>query len=254
MSLVVLKRKSDRFRNAQISSSLRSTTPGVGFSLNGTLRNTSGFKLLSGTNRTPFKGALPRGHGTCCGNYAIHVSNTGSAVAINDPLIVKRTNVSDATMRSLKYRWIRGGTYPRAWHKDMGTAHVETGTQYFQIKRVSERAAAFKPENATTDGCGKSTVPTLPAPGTPECACLRKVGTASAIKHLKIRIVAKPGHSTVPQSQYLSGGGIGRRECLPTPDTKRPFPFALAHNGCNVNYLLWQDAQAAGALPPGYVG
>ena len=261
MSLVVLKRKSERFRNAQISSAksaVRSAAigagAGTGFSLNGTLRNTSGFRLLSSTTRTPFKGALPCGHGTCCGRYVVQVSNTGSAVGINDPRILKRTGVSDATMRALKYRWIRGGTYPRVWHKDMGTAQVETGTQELHIKRVSERAAAFKPENALKDGCGKSTVPALPAPGTPACVCLSKVGTASALKHVKIRIVTKPGHSTVPQSHYLSGGGFGRRECLPTPDKKQPFPFTLAHNGCDVNYLRWQDAQAAGLLPTGYVG
>ena len=254
MSLVALKRKSERFRNAQISSA--SGAAGTGFSLNGVLRNTSGFRLLSSTTRTPFKGALPRGHGTCRGNYVVNVSNSGSAVGINDPHIIKRTTVSDATMRSLKYRWIRGGTYPRVWHKDMGTAQVETGTQELHIKRVSERAAAFKPENAVKDGCGKSTIPDLPAPGTPACACLSKVGTGtvSALKHVKLRIVTKPGHTTVLQSQYLSGGKIGRRECLPTPDTKKPFPFNMAHNGCDVNYLRWQDAQAAGLLPTGYVG
>ena len=47
---------------------------------------------------------------------------------------------------------------------------------------------------------------------------------------------------------------IGRRECLPPPATKQPFPFALAHDGCDVNYATWQQAQAAGLLPPGYVG
>jgi hypothetical protein len=256
MSLSVLKRKSERFRNAPVSGGRSGGGSGSGFSLNGTLRNTTGFRLLSCTTRTPFKGALPCGHGTCCGEYAIRVSNSGSAIGINDATIIKRTNVSDATMRALKFRWIRGGTYPRVWHKDIPTAQVETGTQELHIKRLREKAAAFKPENALKDGCGRNTVPTLPLPGTPECECLRKVGGgASAIKHLRIRITTKPGKTTVSQGHYLTMGGFGRRECLPTPATKQPFPFVLSHSsGCDINYLRWEDAQADGLLPTGYVG
>jgi len=255
MSLAVLKRKSDRFRNTPVSSC--SSSPG--FSLNGTLRNSTGFRLLGGTTRTPFKGALPRGHGTCCGEYASqHVSNSGSTVGINDPTIVKRSTVSDATMRDLKYRWIRGGTYPRVWVKDMGTAHVETKTQSAHIRRVSEATAAFKPLNALLDGCGANAVPVPPAPGSVECACTQRatLSRTSSVAAKKIRIVVKLGSSgvTVSQGQYLAGGTIGRRECLPPPATKQPFPFALAHDGCDVNYGTWQQAQAAGLLPPGYVG
>ena len=258
MSLAVLKRKSERFRNAPVSST------GAGFSLNGTLRNTSGFRLLSGTGRTPFKGPLPRGHGSVNGAYPLIISNTGSAVGINDASIVKRSSVSDATMRDLKYRWIRGGTYPRVWHKDMGTSHVETRTQQAYIKMISEEGvpgargrkggAAFKIPNALLDGCGRNAVPPVPTPGTAECACLRKVGTESAIKHLRIRITTKPGRIVVSQGQYLTLGGVGRRNCLPAPPRLQPFPFTIVHNGCDVNYLRWQDAQAAGRLPADFVG
>lgn len=261
MSLAVLKRKSQRFRNAHVSSS---SVAGVGFSLNGTLRNTSGFRLLSGTTRTPFKGPLPRGHGSGNGAYPLIISNTGSAVGINDSTIVKRSNVSDATMRNLKYRWIHGGTYPRVWHKEIASAHVETRTQQSYIKMISEEGvpgargrkggAAFKVPGAALDACGRNAVLGLPAAGTPECTCLRKVGTESAIKHLRIRITTKPGQIVVSQGHYLTLGGVGRRNCLPTPPSKQPFPFAMPHNGCDVNYLRWQDAQAAGRLPANFVG
>jgi len=261
MSLAVLKRKSQRFRNAHVSSS---TLAGAGFSLNGTLRNTTGFRLLSGTTRTPFKGPLPRGHGTHNGEYPLIISNTGSIVGINDSAIVKRSSVSDATMRDLKYRWIHGGTYPRVWHKEIASSHVETRTQQAYIKMISEEGvpgargrkggAAFKVPNAALDACGRNAVPPVPAPGTAECACLRKVGTESAIKHLRIRITTKPGQIVVSQGQYLTLGGVGRRNCLPTPPRMQPFPFPMAHNGCDVNYLRWQDAQAAGRLPANFVG
>jgi hypothetical protein len=260
MSLAVLKRKSERFRNAPVSSTA------AGFSLNGTLRNTTGFRLLSGTTRTPFKGPLPRGHGTgpLNGKYPLIISNTGSTVGINDSSIVKRSSVSDATMRDLKYRWIRGGTYPRVWHKEIASAHVETRTQRAYIKMISEEGvpgargrkggAAFKIPGAALDACGRNAVPPIPAPGTAECACLRKVGSESAIKHLRIRITTKPGQIVVSQGQYLTLGGVGRRNCLPTPPQMQPFPFPMAHNGCDVNYLRWQDAQAAGRLPANFVG
>jgi hypothetical protein len=161
-------------------------------------------------------------------------------------------------MRDLKYRWIRGGTYPRVWVKDMGTAHVETKTQAAHIRRVSEATSAFKPLNALLDGCGANAVPVPPAPGSVECACTQRatLSRTSSVAAKKIRIVVKLGSSgvTVSQGQYLAGGTIGRRECLPPPATKQPFPFALAHNGCDVNYGTWQQAQAAGLLPAGYVG
>jgi hypothetical protein len=262
MSLVVLKRKSDRFRNAKISAAASLPDAsldrrlGLGFSLNGTLRNSTGFRLLGGTTRTPFHGALPRGYGTTQGRYNTSlVSNSGSAVGINDPGVVKRSTVSDASMRALKYRWIRGGTYPRIWVKDMGTAHVKRRTQLDRILALSAKTAAFKPPNALVDGCGNSTVPVPPVPGSAQCECIQRVGQSSRVlKRIRVVIKPNPAVRTVSQGEYLAGGRIGRRECLPTPATKQHFPFTVVHNGCDTNYFTWQQAQAAGALPAGYVG
>ena len=264
MSIVALKRKSDRFRNSKISvaSSMPATSVerrlGLGFSLNGTLRNTTGFRLLSGTTRTPFRGELPRGYGTTQGRYNTSlVSNSGSAVGINDPTIVKPSSVSDATMRTLRYRWIDGGTYPRIWVKDMGTAHVVRRTQSERIKALSEKTAVFKPPNALVDKCGKSTIPTPPISGSAQCECIQRIALSrGSIPSKRIRVIIKPNPAvrTVSQGEYLSGGRIGRRECLPTPATKKHFPFTLVHNGCDTNYYTWQQAQAAGALPTGYIG
>jgi hypothetical protein len=262
MSIVTLKRKSDRFRNAKISSAASfpdaSLDRALGFSLNGTLRNTSGFRLLSGTTRTPFRGALPRGYGTHFGQYNTSLTtNSGSAVGINDPTVVKRSTVSDAAMRTLKYRWIRGGTYPRVWVKDMPTAHVPRRTQSERISALSQRVARFKPVNALVDGCGASTVPGPVVPGSAQCECIQRIALSrGSIPSKRIRLVVKPNPAvrTVSQGEYMAGGRIGRRECLPTPATKQHFPFTLVHNGCDTNYMTWQEAQAAGALPAGYIG
>ena len=60
-----------------------------------------------------------------------------------------------------------------------------------------------------------------------------------------------------------------KRECLPTPDNKKPFPMKLNHNnmsrpdgtksnssigiGCQTNYLRWEDAFKAGILPSDWI-
>ena len=77
-----------------------------------------------------------------------------------------------------------------------------------------------------------------------------------AVPSKRIRLVVKPNPPVRPVSQgeYMAGGRIGRRECLPTPATKQHFPFTLVNNGCDTNYFTWQEAQAAGTLPPGYIG
>lgn len=59
--------------------------------------------------------------------------------------------------------------------------------------------------------------------------------------------------SYISQGEYISYGGIAKNNCLPTPANKAPFPMTLNHSsGCQTNYLTWQDALAAGALPSGW--
>jgi hypothetical protein len=75
------------------------------------------------------------------------------------------------------------------------------------------------------------------------------------------------------QGQYIHTGGIYKRECLPTPANKQPFPMKLNHNnmtrlagtgtgtksnstigiGCQTNYLRWEDAFKDGILPPDWI-
>ena len=86
------------------------------------------------------------------------------------------------------------------------------------------------------------------------------VGTG-ALK--KKRVAWKPVTKTVTervvsQSEYVEKGGLksGRRNCLslPEPNKYTHFPMYIRHMGCDVNYLTWQEAVAAGVLPAEYVG
>jgi hypothetical protein len=57
------------------------------------------------------------------------------------------------------------------------------------------------------------------------------------------------------QGAYITAGGVARNNCLPTPACIQHYPMMLCHNksGCNVNPVLWQQAQAQGLLPPDYL-
>ena len=153
-------------------------------------------------------------------------------------------------MIDMKYRWIKGAQYPRAWHKDIASATLEVRSQSEYIKK----------RVATIMRCG--TVKESAAPPYPcvDKVCKFFVGTG-ALK--KKRVAWKPVTKTVTervvsQSQYIEKGGLknGRQNCLSLkePNKYTHFPMYIRHVGCDVNYLRWQDAVAAGALPENYVG
>jgi hypothetical protein len=58
------------------------------------------------------------------------------------------------------------------------------------------------------------------------------------------------------QSDYIEKGRVQARECLSLkePNKFTHFPLYIRHIGCDVNYLTWQQAVAAKALPDNYVG
>ena len=93
-------------------------------------------------------------------------------------------------------------------------------------------------------------------------ACSYYIGTKKYI-----RMPYAKNFNQLPKSQgdYIDNGGLYKRECLPTPANKQPFPMKLNHNsetktvgvkstssiatGCQTNYLTWQEAMNNGALP-----
>ena len=86
-------------------------------------------------------------------------------------------------------------------------------------------------------------------------ACSYFIGTKKYIRMPYAKNLNQPAMS---QGQYISTGGVTRKNCLPTPPSMQPFPMNLTHNqgaaSCNVNYKYWEQAQKAGLLPENYVG
>jgi hypothetical protein len=151
-------------------------------------------------------------------------------------------------MINMKYRWIKGAQYPRAWHKDIPSATLDVKSQSDYIKKLASKVVR----------CGTVKIVS------PCTACKVFVGTGPLKrKRVAWKSVTKTvTERVVSQSQYIEKGGLkhGRRNCLslPEPNKYTHFPMYIRHMGselgCQVNYLRWQDAVAAGALPANYVG
>jgi hypothetical protein len=253
MSIAVMRRKvrENHPRIAPISGHLTGGDgkPGVndsnraGFSINGGHRNLRGI----GQVRMVGSGGWSGG-GRGVGRFAS--GNSSWYFSVNDPSVIKRSSRGNAAMIDMKYRWIKGAQYPRVWHKDIASATLEVRSQSEYIKKRA----------ATVVRCG-----TVKESAAPPYPCVTKVcdyfvGTG-ALK--KKRVAWKPVTKTVTervvsQSQYIEKGGLknGRQNCLSLkePNKYSHFPMYIRHVGCDVNYLRWQDAVSAGALPADYVG
>jgi hypothetical protein len=162
--------------------------------------------------------------------------------------VIKRSSRGNAAMIDMKHRWIKGSQYPRSWHKDIPSATLEVRSQSDYIKKLAAKVVRCGTVKETTVNPCVSKV------------CSVFVGTGPLKKK---RVAWKPVTKTVTervvsQSEYVEKGGLksGRRNCLSLnePNKYTHFPMYIRHLGCDVNYLRWQDAVAAGALPANYVG
>jgi hypothetical protein len=246
MSIVVMRRKvrENHPRVAPISGHLAGVNDSnsAGFSINGGHRNLRGI----GNMRMVGSGGWSGG-GRGVGRFA--TGNSSWYFSVNDPTVIKRSSRGNAAMIDMKYRWIKGASYPRSWHKDIPSATLEVRSQSEYIKK---RVAAVV-------RCGTVKVTAPPDPCNVK-VCKHFVGTGNLKKK---RVAWKPVTKTVTdrvvsQSQYIEKGGLksGRQNCLSLkePNKYTHFPMYIRHVGCDVNYLRWQDAVAAGALPENYVG
>jgi hypothetical protein len=213
----------------------------LGFSINGGHRNLRGI----GQVRMVGSGGWSGG-GRGVGRFAS--GNSSWYFSANDPSIVKRSSRGNAAMIDMKYRWIKGAQYPRAWHKDIPSATLEVRSQSEYIKKRAAKVVRCGTVKETTANPCVSKV------------CTVFVGTgALKKKRVKWQPVTKTvTERVVSQSQYIEKGGVtsGRRNCLSLdePNKFTHFPMYIRHMGCDVNYLRWQHAVAAGALPANYVG
>ena len=253
MSIVVMRRKvrENHPRVAPISGHL----PGgggktgvndanrAGFSINGGHRNLRGVGVIRMVGSGGWSGG-----GRGAGRFA-H-GNASWYFSANDPEVIKRSSRGNSAMLDMKYRWIKGGQYPHAWHKDIPSATMEVRSQSDYINKKAGKVVR----------CGTVKLTTAVDPCGVDKGCRFFVGTG-ALK--RKRVMWKPVTKTVTervvsQSDYIEKGGLkmGRRNCLslPEPNKFTHFPMYIRHNGCDVNYLTWQEAVAARALPANHVG
>jgi hypothetical protein len=121
---------------------------------------------------------------------------------------------------------------------------------------VRSQSEYIKKRAATVVRCGTVKITTVNPCVTKVCKYF--VGTGGLKKK---RVAWKPVTKTVTervvsQSEYVEKGGLKSGNCLSLkePNKYTHFPMYIRHLGCDVNYLRWQDAVAAGALPANYVG
>lgn len=252
MSIAVMRRKvlENHPRVAPISGHLPGNNgkSGVndlnraGFSINGGHRNLRGIGQIKMVGSGGWSGG-----GRGVGRFAS--GNSSWYFSANDPNIVKRSSRGNTAMINMKYRWIKGSQYPRSWHKDIASATLDVRSQSDYIKKRA----------ATAIRCGTVKETTAPNHCTVK-ECKFFVGTGGLKKK---RVAWKPVTKTVTervvsQSEYIEKGSLksGRRNCLslPEPNKFTHFPMYIRHVGCDVNYLRWQHAVSAGALPANYVG
>ena len=268
MSLVTLKKKSRHNRRiAPISG--RGTD---GFSLNGGHRNIGAvgqFRMISNTTRTPYRGTEPMGNGGSVGKYYNQPLDSGSCCT-NDSSIIKASSKNTAGMIDTKYKWTKSA-YPNFWVQEDDNSYRVTKDQATYIKNLTNKVGATVFVNVQSNGNCGTVVDSSNSDYKYSCsgnsaACSYFIGTKKYIRMPYAKNLNQPAMS---QGQYINTGGIAKRECLPTPANKQPFPMNLNHStklhyrtntasksdgtsgggGCQTNYLTWEDAKNAGALP-----
>jgi hypothetical protein len=245
MSIATLKRKTVGGGNPRLDPISGVGTKG--FSLNGGCRNIGAvgqFRMVSNVTRTPFRGTLPMGHGGFNGEYYKKPSNSGSC-STNDDSIIKHSSLTTAGLIDEKYKWTKS-QYPRYWVKDDDNSYRQTKTQGQLTGAKTWAAGACNFEKAANDD---------PA-NVWHCntKCYYWIGGKRKFLYYPY---TKFLNTDKVQSQgaYITAGGVARQNRLPTPACIQPYPMMLCHNksGCDVNPVLWQQAQAQGLLPPDYL-
>lgn len=240
MSIVALKRNSRRFK-VPVSAN--------GFSLNGTLRNIGSVgqtNLAKSVTRTPFRGAAPMGHGSCCGSYPINIHNSGSC-CVNDPTIIKKStkNTMGHIYESFKYPVCDNGNCTQGsqstWAKDLTAFNSSQG---IYIQNVIAAAGACVSNSNTNDASKNPIKPCV-------TGCIPNGNFIGAKRHF-IGAYTKDLGLNNAASEYIRSQ-LMKNNCLPTPPCMQHFPMTLNHNGCDANYLTPADAQAAGLLPEGWM-
>ena len=119
------------------------------FALNGTRRSQGyvGQDMRGRTlPKTIMKGAVPKGHGGCCGKYPIKPIVQSAVTSLNNPAVVKKSVVGTYGLLETKYRWIRR-PQPYSVTKPGDSYTQDAFTQQVYITNVAKATlyAASKP-------------------------------------------------------------------------------------------------------------
>jgi hypothetical protein len=184
------------------------------------------------------------GHGGFNGEYYKKPSNSGSCCA-NDVSVIKPSSLTTEGLIDVKYKWTKS-QYPRYWVKDDDNSCRRTKTQGQYTGAKTWAAGACNFEKAANDDPANIW----------NCKdkCYYWIGSKKRFLYYPY---AKFLNTDKVKSQgaYITAGGVARQHRLPTPACIQPYPMMLCHNksGCDVNPVLWQQAQAQGLLPPDYL-
>jgi hypothetical protein len=142
-----------------------------------------------------------------------------------------------------KYLGILHGAYPNTWVKDDNNSYRITDTQSQYIESLTWKAGSCKFQ---ADKSGNTTVADAKA-----CECVNgKFYHIGGKKYMFYKPTTKFVGGYTTQGQYITTGGVAKNNYLPTPACARPFPYSLAHNGCDVNYNTIEQAAGKGFILP----
>jgi hypothetical protein len=227
MSIVALKRKSERF--IKPISGANSGPSGSVFSLNGGYRNQRAF---GNTNLAQLK-------------------KSAELCYANNPAIIKRSTLSE-----------RGYIFENLWYPTCtGNGGVGCSPQNNWTKTMQQdnltRSQGIYITNLINSQSGGSNCPPMykfvPASDVDNCTSRKKYRIGG--KLICQNVFAKnTGCGAVPSSEYMRTG-LMNQNCLPTPAYAQPFPVDVTTAGCNgVTVTTPAQAIKQHILPPNWTG
>jgi len=245
MSIVALKRNSRRFQ-VPISAD--------GFSLNGGHRNigqVGSTNLAKSVTRTPFRGAIPMGHGGKLGTYPVAIYNSGSCCT-NDSAIVKLStkNTKGHIYEAFKYPICPAGNCGKGsqqnWVQDTSAENFSQGLYIHNVVAATGSCVGQKNERLLADMPNKCPMTVNNLGEQVQC----KAGTyhIGGKKYYQTYYAKTNGAGAIQSSDYMRSL-LQKRHCLPTPPNRQHFPPNVNHDGCDINALTPAEAIAVGLLP-----
>lgn len=240
MSIATLKKKSavvnsknHSNRDASLywvgSSDVVGTYGTAGFSINGPLRNIGYVGQNMGFSKavTPFKGALPVGHGGSGGKYSntnivLNVSDSSVETKGQQSLYNKSSVISTYGMLRSKYRWAYSGTFPNYWVQPDANNSDHTSQGAYVSNKSSANASCVVDTNDSLKYVDH----------TNGAACkIDRLGNKSVSNRLKCENnYTKSLRQPVDSSIYTLRV---QQKCANPTDEQKPFPYAVNNNGCN---------------------